>query len=294
MERGQVVGIVGESGSGKSTLGRAILGVQPATEGRVWFDGKDIALLSRTEQRRLRGRVQLMPQDAMASLSPRFTVRRLLDEVQVLRQTPVRQQRSVEELLEMVELGPEHADKYPHELSGGQARRVSIARALAMEPDLIVADEVIAGLDVSAVAAVVNLLLRLRNEFDLSYLFITHDLDVVAYIADVIGVLYLGQMVELGRATDVIDRPKHPYTRALLSIGSRRKGAPRWRIEGEPPSPANPPSGCRFRTRCPFVRPLCAEKEPMRERCGDHDHLAACHFWREIAESQEGEVLPTT
>lgn len=289
--RGEVVGIVGESGCGKTTLGRAVLGIQPLSGGTVRFDGEDIAGFDRHQVRTFRQRVQSIPQDAAASLSPRFTVRRLLEEVHLVRATPPRARRPVTEYLEMVELGAEHTDKYPHELSGGQARRVSIARALAMEPELVVADEVTAGLDVSAVASVVNLLARLRKELELSYLFISHDLDVVAYLADRIGVMYLGQLVELAPATVLVDRPDHPYTRGLLSArngmagpDARNRQHP-WQIRGDIPSPRAPPSGCRFHTRCSFAQTLCSAQEPPLKISDQPHHSVACHFQNEIRKS---------
>jgi oligopeptide/dipeptide ABC transporter ATP-binding protein len=227
--------------------------------------------------------MQMIPQDSAASLSPRLRVSQLLQEVYDIHGMPAARRRSSAELLAMVELGPEHAGKYPHELSGGQAKRVSIARALAMEPDFIVADEPTSGLDVSAVAAIVNLLMRLRGELNLSYLLITHDLDIVSYMSDVVAVMYLGEIVESGRAEALVDRPLHPYTQKLLEASSHlgRKKAPI--VRGDVPSPRFPPSGCRFHTRCPFAQPLCREREPKLDESDEAEHRAACHFWREIA-----------
>jgi len=294
VKRGQVVGIVGESGCGKTTLGRAVLGIQSVSGGTIRFAGEDIARFDRARMRAFRQRAQMIPQDAAASLSPRFTVRRLLEEVHLVRGDAAGERRPVAESLEMVELGAEHAEKYPHELSGGQARRVSIARALAMEPDLVVADEVTAGLDVSAVASVVNLLARLRAEHGLSYLFISHDLDVVAYLADVIGVMYLGHLVELAPAEALVDQPFHPYTRGLLAARQGMAGPVErsrrrlWQIRGDIPSPRAPPSGCRFHTRCDFARTLCAELEPRLESGDAPGRAVSCHFWRDIAEAASG------
>lgn len=285
IRRGQTVGLVGESGSGKTTLGRTILGLERPSLGEVRFGGEDIGKLDAHALRRLRQRMQMIPQDAAASLSPRLRVAQLLDEVYDIRGTPKAARRSPADLLAMVELGPEHAGKYPHELSGGQAKRVSIARALAMEPEFIVADEPTSGLDVSAVAAIVNLLVRLRAELNLSYLLITHDLDVVAYMADIVAVMYLGKVVEIGPAEDLADRPLHPYTQSLLAAVVRpgEEKRPRLAVRGDIPSPRHPPSGCRFHTRCPFAQPLCQTQEPPLEASASPEHRTACHFWREIA-----------
>jgi oligopeptide/dipeptide ABC transporter ATP-binding protein len=285
VEPGQVVGLVGESGSGKSTLGRTILGLERPAQGEVRFAGEDLGALDAPALRRMRRRMQMIPQDSAASLSPRLRVFQLFEEVYDIRDTPRNARRSTAELLAMVELGAEHAGKYPHELSGGQAKRVSIARALAMEPEFIVADEPTSGLDVSAVAAIVNLLARLRSELNLSYLLITHDLDVVAYMADVIAVMYLGKVVEIGPAEDLAERPLHPYTRLLLEAvrrpGEERRS--RLGIRGDVPSPRFPPPGCRFHTRCPFAQPLCREQEPPLDEGAAAGHRTACHFWRDIA-----------
>ncbi|HEY4161891.1 MAG TPA: ABC transporter ATP-binding protein [Dongiaceae bacterium] len=284
IEAGQVVGLVGESGSGKTTLGRTILGLERPTSGEVRFAGENIEKLGTHDLRLLRRRMQMIPQDAAASLSPRLRVSQLLDEVYDIRRTARNARRSPADLLAMVELGPEHANKYPHELSGGQAKRVSIARALAMEPEFIVADEPTSGLDVSAVAAIVNLLVRLRAELNLSYLLITHDLDVVAYMADIIVVMYLGKVAEIGPAEGLADRPLHPYTQSLLDAVTRPGEERRTKlaVRGDIPSPRFPPSGCRFHTRCPFAQPLCREREPALEESGLPGHRTACHFWREI------------
>jgi peptide/nickel transport system ATP-binding protein len=234
--------------------------------------------------------MQMIPQDAAASLSPRLRVVQLLEEVYDIRGTPRDARRSPQELLAMVELGPEHVQKFPHELSGGQAKRISIARALAMQPEFIVADEPTSGLDVSAVAAIVNLLLRLRSQFGLSFLLITHDLEVVAYMADVLVVLYLGKVVETGPAAAMAEAPLHPYTRCLLEAvrhpGDQRAG--KLTIRGDIPSPRFPPTGCSFHNRCPFAQPVCSDREPVLEG-PNAEHRAACHFWREIA---SGALLP--
>ncbi len=282
--RGQVVGLVGESGSGKSTLGRSILGLERPLSGRVTFDGEDVWSVSRRRLRQLRPRMQMILQDASASLSPRLRVEQLLQEAYAIKGTPPVARRSVADLLALVELGDEHARKYPHELSGGQARRVSIARALAMEPDFLVADEPTAGLDVSTVGAIVNLLARLQEELGLSYLLITHDLNIVGYLADVVAVMYLGKIVESGPATELFDAPRHPYTQALLGAvpepGQKRQR--KFLLAGEVPSPRAPPPGCRFHTRCRYAQSNCSEDTPPLEYASPA-HTVACHYWREIA-----------
>ncbi len=289
--RGQIVGLVGESGSGKTTLGRTVLGLERPAAGEVRFAGTTISTLDRAAMRPLRRRLQMIPQDSAASLSPRMTVAQILDEVYAIRGVPKTGRRSAADLLAMVELGPEHAGKYPHQLSGGQAKRVAIARALSMEPDFIVADAPTYGLDVSAVAAIINLLVRLRGELGLSLLVITHDLDAVAYMADVIAVMYLGRIVESGPAEALVDAPRHPYTQALLASVARPGRAQSFapRVRGEVPSPRSPPPGCRFHTRCLHARPRCRDVEPQLE-ADDGPRQTACHFWREITDAGD----PTT
>jgi oligopeptide/dipeptide ABC transporter ATP-binding protein len=266
------------------------LGLEQPTSGEVRFSGEAIGRLGTDRIRALRRRMQMIPQDAAASLSPRLRVAQLLDEVYDIRGVPRSVRRPPQALLAMVELGPEHLQKFPHELSGGQAKRISIARALAMEPEFIVADEPTSGLDVSAVAAIVNLLMRLRAELDLSFLLITHDLEVVSYMADVLVVLYLGKAVEIGPAAAMAEAPLHPYTRSLLDAvrhpGDRRTG--KLAIRGDIPSPRFPPSGCSFHTRCPYAQPVCRDREPVLEG-PSAEHRTTCHFWREIA---SGSLLP--
>jgi oligopeptide/dipeptide ABC transporter ATP-binding protein len=286
--RGEILGLVGESGSGKTTLARAILRLIPATEGRVSFQGHDLASIDRQGLRRLRRDMQLIAQDAYGSLSPRKRVEQLLWSPYEIHSTPIDQRYPVEELLKMVELRAELAGKLPHELSGGQARRVGIARALALNPALVIADEPTAGLDASAAAGILNLLRSLRDDLGLTFLVITHDLNVVGYLADTVAVMYLGKIVELGRAHQVLETPVHPYTQALLTTpategalsGSGTRGDSS--LRGEIPSPINPPSGCRFHTRCPFAGDRCDTDDPALEAAGV-DHVAACHHWRAIA-----------
>jgi oligopeptide/dipeptide ABC transporter ATP-binding protein len=282
---GEIVGLVGESGSGKTTLARAIAGLQATAGGEVHVEGQAIAGMGGGDLRRLRRRVQVIFQDPHASLSPRLRVGYLLREPYTIHGVAKDGRMSAEDLLDTVGLAPEIADKYAHELSGGQARRVGIARALALAPTVLVADEPTAGLDVSTAAGVLNLIADLRDSHGLTMLLITHDLNVVGAVADRIGVMYLGELVELAGADALFEAPRHPYTRALLGAipvpdPTRRTAA--CPLAGEVPSPRNPPTGCRFHTRCPVVRPeRCAtEKPPLAET---DTGLAACHWWQELA-----------
>jgi oligopeptide/dipeptide ABC transporter ATP-binding protein len=284
--RGEVLGLVGESGSGKTTLGRTVLGLVKATTGQVFFDGLDIASLRRRELRRLRRRMQMIFQDPYSSLSPRLRVSYLVTEPYKINDVAENQRYSVAQLLDMVELSPEQATKYPHELSGGQARRVGIARALALHPDFLVADEPTAGLDVSAAASVLNLMKELGTRLGLTYLIITHNLNVVGYVADRIAVMYLGQLVEVGPTDRIFDAPAHPYTRALLTSISeadprQRRDGHRLLLPGEIPSPRNPPPGCRFHTRCAYAQERSREEMPALEQI-ERGHFVACHFWRQV------------
>lgn len=284
--RGEVLGLVGESGSGKSTLGRMLVGLEPPSTGSVHFDGIQISSLPEKDRLKLRRRMQMILQDPAASLSPRLRISFLLSEPFIIHKVPAPKRPSVSSLLEMVELGSEHATKFPHELSGGQARRVSIARALALDPEFLVADEPTAGLDVSAAANIINLMERLKQERGLTYLVITHDLNIVGYMADRIAVMYLGKLVEVGPTEEIFDHPRHPYTKALIAAipdfeVSRSQPRSRLLLKGEIPSPKSPPPGCRFHTRCPHARDLCISVEP---KLSDSDSATkvACHFWSEI------------
>jgi oligopeptide/dipeptide ABC transporter ATP-binding protein len=284
--RGEVLGLVGESGSGKTTLGRTVLGLAKATTGQVFFDGLDIASLRRRELRRLRRRMQMIFQDPYSSLSPRLRVSYLVTEPYKINGVAENQRYTVAQLLDMVELSPEQATKYPHELSGGQARRVGIARALALHPDFLVADEPTAGLDVSAAASVLNLMKELGTRLGLTYLIITHNLNLVGYVADRIAVMYLGQLVEVGPTDRIFDAPAHPYTRALLTSISeadprQRRDGHRLLLPGEIPSPRNPPPGCRFHTRCAYAQERSREEMPALEEI-ESGHFVACHFWRQV------------
>jgi peptide/nickel transport system ATP-binding protein/oligopeptide transport system ATP-binding protein len=281
---GETLGIIGESGSGKSTLGRAMAGFLRPTRGRVLQLGVDPAVMPRREFAKHRRDFQIVFQDPNAALDPRMTigqsVREPLDIVNVA--TREQRDRRVSSLLDRVGLDAEFALRYPHELSGGQKQRANIARALALDPKVLVCDEVVAALDVSIQADILNLFVRLQREFGLAYVFITHDLGVVAHIADRIAVMYLGKLVELGPAEDIMQRPLHPYTKALLSsepvpVPKALRPETRIVLEGEIPSPVSPPSGCRFRTRCWLAAERCAEEEPAWQQYGPA-HWNACHF----------------
>jgi oligopeptide/dipeptide ABC transporter ATP-binding protein len=295
LRRGEAVGLVGESGSGKTTLGKALLGLIPTTAGTVTFDGQRLDGLSNRDWRPLRPRIQMIFQETYGSLSPRLRVSSLLTEPYRINSIPPEDQYGVDELLEMVRLSPDQATKHPHELSGGQARRVGIARAVAVQPELIVADEPTAGLDVSAAAGILNLIRDLRRDLGLSLLMITHDLNLVGYAADRIAVMYLGHIVEIGTSDQIFDSPGHPYTQALLAAIPEpvpdADTAVEQRVGGEVPSARTPPSGCRFRTRCAFAEDRCVEEVPALYP-GAPDHAIACHFWQQIAAGEKPRTGP--
>jgi peptide/nickel transport system ATP-binding protein/oligopeptide transport system ATP-binding protein len=279
---GETLSIVGESGCGKSTTGRSILRLVEPTEGQVIFDGEDIAGLSRGELRRRRRKMQIIFQDPFASFNPRQTIHQLLDEAMAIQGTapPAERRTRIIELLQMVGLKAEHIDRYPHEFSGGQRQRIAIARALSVDPKLIVCDEAVSALDVSVQAQVINLLKRLQRELGLTYIFVAHDLGVVRHISDRIIVMYLGRIVEVGDTQTIFSNPQHPYTRALLSAipvpDPKRKQRP-IPVPGDVPSPVNPPGGCPFHTRCPHVMDRCLTDPPPLHRL-DHGQEAACHL----------------
>jgi oligopeptide/dipeptide ABC transporter ATP-binding protein len=280
---GETLGIVGESGCGKTTLIRGLVRLHDTTAGALRFRGADITKASRREMAPLRREMQMVFQDPQASLNPRKRVRQILA-------TPLRiagveradLERRSRELLSRVGLNPEHLDRYPHEFSGGQRQRIGIARALAVEPKLIMLDEPVSALDVSIQAQVINLLVALQQEFELTFVFVAHDLSVVRHVSTRIAVMYLGKIVELSPAQELYEKPIHPYTLALLGSipipdPHENRARTRTKIEGEPPNPISPPAGCRFSTRCPRAQAICHESEPqLSEYAGGH--LAACHF----------------
>ncbi len=282
VRRGETLALVGESGSGKTTLGRTILRLENPTSGAILIAGQEITHLPQSQVRPMRARMQMIFQDPSSSLSPRMKVSAMLLEPFKIHGAPV-DEHKVDELLAMVGLSAEQADKYPNQLSGGQARRVGIARALALNPDILVADEPTAGLDVSVAAGILNLLKDLREKLDLTYIIITHNLNVISFIADRVAVMYLGKVVELAETDALFTRPQHPYTEALLSaipIPDPRVRDQRRRIvlQGEIPSPRNPPPGCPFHPRCRYAEDRCATEVPLLHPVAGDEHLTACHF----------------
>jgi oligopeptide/dipeptide ABC transporter ATP-binding protein len=282
IRRGETFGLVGESGCGKSTLGRSILRLERPQAGEILFEGEDLLKLPPRRLKQVRQNIQAIFQDPFGSLDPRMTIQQVIAEGLVVQGTLRRDERDarIEQLIEVVGLRREHLTRYPHEFSGGQRQRIGIARALALRPKFVLADEPVSALDVSVQSQVLNLLSDLQREFGLTYLFIAHDLSVVEYLSDRVGVMYLGRLVELASAEAIYDAPRMPYTRALLSAtpGSERMtGRKRIVLTGDVPSPINPPSGCPFRTRCWIAEDICAAERPaLREVTPQH--FAACHF----------------
>ncbi len=282
INEGETLGLVGESGCGKSTTGRLVLGILPPTAGEILFEGRDLATLDPKDWRATRLSMQMIFQDPLAALDPRMTIGAQIREGLDIHEigTVEEREQKVEAMFDAVVLSRSLAQRYPHELSGGQQQRVVIARALILEPRLIVCDEPVSALDVSVQAQVVNLLADLQRRFNVAYLFISHDLSVVRHISGRIAVMYLGQIVEEADRDDLFDHPRHPYTRALLSaipVPDPRVKRDRTILKGDPPSAIDPPSGCRFHTRCPFAKPLCSEQVPALKAI-ESTHRVACHL----------------
>jgi oligopeptide transport system ATP-binding protein len=296
LSRGETLGVVGESGCGKSTLGRLIMGLETPTEGSIKILGEEMAGLNPRQMRKMRRNVQIVLQDPYSSLDPRMTVGDIVSEPFDIHQDVVAKKdrrKAVQDLLEVVGLNPDHINRYPHQFSGGQRQRIGIARALALRPKVLVCDEPVSALDVSVQAQVVNLFERLQEEFGLAYVFIAHDLSVVRHISDRVMVMYLGKAVEIGNETEIYEHPTHPYTQALLSavpVPDPRLRGNRDQIvlSGDVPSPANPPSGCRFRTRCWKAEDICATDDPALVVRETSAHPSACHF------AEERDVLHIT
>lgn len=281
---GEILGIVGESGCGKSTTGKAVLRLIAPTAGEIKFEDEDISQLNQRDMRKLRRDIQIIFQDPYASLNPRHTVEKIVGEPLLVHGMKSKQERKerVQELLEVVGLSAYHASRYPHQFSGGQRQRIGIARALANNPKLIICDEPVSALDVSVQAQILNLMEQLRNEFNLTYVFIAHDLSVVQHISDRVGVMYLGRIVELAEKDKLYKDPKHPYTQALLSaVPSPDPDEKRERIilQGDVPNPEEPPQGCAFHTRCPQAMDICREVRPEFKALEDENHFVACHLY---------------
>ncbi|WP_294345791.1 ABC transporter ATP-binding protein [uncultured Clostridium sp.] len=282
IKRGETLGLVGESGCGKSTTGRTILNLLEKTEGKIYFEGKDLDELSKSQLRKMRPKMQLIFQDPYSSLNPRMTVGKIIGEA-LLNHKMVSKNDLREKVLETMKicgLAPYQIDRYPHEFSGGQRQRIGIARALILNPDFIVADEPVSALDVSIQAQIINLLQDLKKEKNFSYLFISHDLSVVEHICDKVGVMYLGSLVELASSDEIFKNPLHPYTKALMSaipIPDPTVKRERIILTGDIPSPANPPKGCKFHTRCPYATDKCKEENPEYREVSE-GHFVACHL----------------
>lgn len=284
LRKGETLGLVGESGCGKSTTGRSILRLFDITSGKVYFQGNDLMTLKREELRRTRKKFQMVFQDPYASLDPRMTVyQSIAESIQIhnMAKSGWECREMVVQLLEDVGLKAEYMDRYPFEFSGGQRQRIGIARALAVKPALIVADEPVSALDVSIQAQVINLMKNLKKQYDLTYIFIAHDLSVVKHISDRVAVMYLGRIVEIAEKKELFENPKHPYTKALLSavpVPDPFKKKEKIVLKGDVPSPLNPPSGCHFHPRCPYVMDVCSKKDPkLIQR--DSEHCVACHLY---------------
>ena len=286
IHRGETLGLVGESGCGKSTLGKTILNLLAPTAGQVFFEGRDLSSVGKAEWRTLRRDMQIISQDPMESLNSRHTVGQILEEPFVIHKLgePNQRQVWVQNLLERVGLPRTAVTRFPHEFSGGQRQRIGIARAIALNPKLIICDEAVSALDVSVRAQIINLLLELQREMELALLFIAHDLSVVRHLSDRVVVMYLGQIVEEARSQEIYDSPGHPYTRALVSaipIPDPEKTRDRAILDGDVPSPINPPAGCRFHTRCIYAKAKCQHESPRLEQVGPNHHVS-CLRWRQL------------
>lgn len=282
VRKGETLGIVGESGCGKSTTGRLLMRLIEASEGRIVFEDQEITSMSKSELRKTRRDIQMVFQDPYASLNPRHSIEQILEEPLIVHGigTKEERKRQVRDMLEVVGLSSYHAKRYPHQFSGGQRQRIGIAKALMTKPKLIIADEPVSALDVSIQAQVLNLMKDIQKEFQLTYIFIAHDLGVVRHISDRVGVMYLGRLIELAESEDLYENPKHPYTKALLSavpIPDPDIKRETILIEGELPSPANPPSGCAFHTRCSQVMDICKKTRPAEQNL--NGHFVACHLY---------------
>lgn len=293
--KGETLSLVGESGCGKSTARKLLLRLLEADRGEVFYKDRNIFDLDAKEMRELRKKLQVVFQDPYASLNPKWRIGKIINEpLRIHKWGTIAQRRErVEELLSLVGMNPDHYDRYPHEFSGGQRQRIGIARALALNPEVIIADEPVSALDVSIQAQVLNMFKRLQNEFGLTYVFISHDLSVVKHISDRVGVMYLGEIVELAPTSELYNNPKHPYTKALMSsipLPDPTKKQDLELLEGEVPSPINPPTGCTFHPRCGFATEECKTKEPESLNLGN-GHQVRCHLYNDEAQTNKGEEI---